>query len=83
MSLISELEEIRASLKACRKAISLLIERWNNGEIDTSSDSDDTPIESSCNCSPHLSASSVLPPVCCDEDTFDLGALAIMDIPKY
>lgn len=41
MSLISELEEVRSTLKACRKAIELLIRRWQNGEIDTESDGEE------------------------------------------
>lgn len=40
MSLISELEQLRATLQSCRQLITTLIKRWNNGEIDSSSDND-------------------------------------------
>lgn len=37
MSLIRELEQLRATLKACSVMIAILIRRWNNGELDTDS----------------------------------------------
>lgn len=78
MSLISELEQIKSTLNECRKAISVLIQRWNNGEIDSSSESDEpsTSTDHSCVCSPHADALS------CDEDVCDLGALSLTEIPE-
>lgn len=72
MSLISELEHIRSTLNSCRRLIADLIKRWNNGEIDTSSDSDDAHEEQSSGRSNPLA-------ICLDSPSGNISELDIAE----
>lgn len=80
MSLIGELNHIKASLKACRELITTLIYRWNNGEIDTSSDSDDNDDNERTTVNSDESSPIPLVRLCLDCDSDDDGLLE--DIPR-
>ena len=69
-SLISQLQQIRATLQGLSLMIKLLIRNWQNGDLDSDSDSDLDQI----NVSPH-EINRLSPPsltrretICCDND---------------
>ena len=71
MSSISQLNQVRVTLKMCTRIIAELIRKWHSGEIDTSSDSDDSHIEQ-----------QITEPINVDTEVDDVGDVEQEEVPR-